>query len=126
MIADARRAAEMQQLAAQRSEQQLDMILLTVDTRGAARQRRRMRHAEAGAVSRAKRILSGEDTVFLWRDLARGVVQREEMQLRLQWGRRCRCMPCPMCGQPCTGHLAFPHDGSACTHSLGGFDLHEW
>ena len=111
MIADARRAAEMQQLAAQRSEQQLDMILFTVDTRGAARQRRRMRHAEAGAVSRAKRILSGEDTVFLWRDLARGVVQREEMQLRLQWGRRCRCMPCPMCGQQCTGHLAFPHDG---------------
>ena len=126
MIADARRAAAMQQLAAHRSEQQLDMILFTVDTRGAARQRRRMRHAEAGAVSRAKRILSGEDTVFLWRDLARGVVQREEMQLRLQWGRRCRCMPCPMCGQPCTGHLAFPHDGSACTHSLGGFDLHEW
>ena len=126
MIADARRAAAMQQSAAQWSEQQLDMILLTVDTRGAARQRRRMRHAEAGAVSRAKRILSGEDTVFLWRDLARGVVQREEMQLRLRWGRRCRCMPCPMCGQPCTGHLAFPHDGSACTHSLGGFNLHEW
>ena len=91
MIADARRAAAMQQSAAQWSEQQ-SMILLTVDTRGAARRRRRMRHAEAGAVSRAKRILSGEDTdsratVFLWRDLARGVVQREEMQLRLQWGR---------------------------------------
>ena len=124
MIADARRAAEMTLLTVDTVA--IDMILLTVDTRGAARQRRRMRHAEAGAVSRAKRILSGEDTVFLWRDLARGVVQREEMQLRLQWGRRCRCMPCPMCGQPCTGHLAFPHDGSACTHSLGGFDLHEW
>ena len=124
MIADARRAAEMTLLTVDTVA--IDMILLTVDTRGAARQRRRMRHAEAGAVSRAKRILSGEDTVFLWRDLARGVVQREEMQLRLQWGRRCRCMPCPMCGQPCTGHLAFPHDGSACTHSLGGFDLQEW
>ena len=124
MIADARRAAEMTLLTVDTVA--IDMILLTVDTRGAARQRRRMRHAEAGAVSRAKRILSGEDTVFLWRDLARGVVQREEMQLRLQWGRRCRCMPCPMCGQPCTGHLAFPHDGSACTHSLGGFNLHEW
>ena len=124
MIADARRAAEMTLLTVDTVA--IDMILLTVDTRGAARQRRRMRHAEAGAVSRAKRILSGEDTVFLWRDLARGVVQREEMQVRLQWGRRCRCMPCPMCGQPCTGHLAFPHDGSACTHSLGGFDLHEW
>ena len=86
MVADARRAAAMQQSAAQWSEQQ-SMILLTVDTRGAARRRRRMRHAEAGAISRAKRILSGEDTVFLWRDLARGVVQREEMQLRLQWGR---------------------------------------
>ena len=93
MIADARRAAAMQQSAAQWSEQQLDMILLTVDTRGAARQRRRMRHAEAGAVSRAKRILSGEDTVFLWRDLARGVVQREEMQVRLQWGRTGRTLP---------------------------------
>ena len=124
MIADARRAAEMTLLTVDTVA--IDMILLTVDTRGAARQRRRMRHAEAGAVSRAKRILSGEDTVFLWRDLARGVVQREEMQLRLQWGRRCRCMPCPMCGQPCTGHLAFPHDGSDCTHSLGGFNLHEW
>ena len=124
MIADARRAAEMTLLTVDTVA--IDMILLTVDTRGAARQRRRMRHAEAGAVSRAKRILSGEDTVFLWRDLARGVVQREEMQLRLQRGRRCRCMPCPMCGQPCTGHLAFPHDGSACTHSLGGFNLHEW
>ena len=93
MIADARRAAAMQQLAAQRSEQQLDMILFTVDTRGAARKRRRMRHAEAGAVSRAKRILSGEDDVFLWRDLARGVVQREEMQVRLQWGRTGRTLP---------------------------------
>ena len=85
MIADARRAAEMTLLTVDTVA--IDMILLTVDTRGAARQRRRMRHAEAGAVSRAKRILSGEDTVFLWRDLARGVVQREEMQLRLQWGR---------------------------------------
>ena len=95
MIADARRAAAMQQLAAQRSEQQLDMILFTVDTRGAARQRRRMRHAEAGAVSRAKRILSGEDDVFLWRDLARGVVQREEemqMQVLLQWPRTGRTL----------------------------------
>ena len=91
MIADARRAAAMQQSAAQWSEQQ-SMILLTVDTRGAARQRRRMRHAEAGAVSRAKRILSGEDTVFLWRDLARGVVQREEMQVRLQWPRTGRTL----------------------------------
>ena len=123
MIADARRAAEMTLLTVDTVA--IDMILLTVDTRGAARQRRRMRHAEAGAVSRAKRILSGEDTVFLWRDLARGVVQREEMQLRLQWGRRCRCMPCPMCGQPCTGHLAFPHD-AACTHPVGRFGLHEW
>ena len=85
MIADARRAAEMTPLTVDTVA--IDMILLTVDTRGAARRRRRMRHAEAGAVSRAKRILSGEDTVFLWRDLARGVVQREEMQLRLQWGR---------------------------------------
>ena len=124
MIADARRAAEMTLLTVDTVA--IDMILLRVDTRGAARQRRRMRHAEAGAVSRAKRILSGEDDVFLWRDLARGVVQREEMQLRLQWGPGCRCMPCPMCGQPFTGHLAFPHDGSPCTHSLGGFDLHEW
>ena len=85
MIADARRATEMTLLTVDTVA--IDMILLTVDTRGAARQRRRMRHAEAGAVSRAKRILSGEDAVFLWRDLARGVVQREEMQLRLQWGR---------------------------------------
>ena len=85
MIADARRAAEMTLLTVDTVA--IDMILLTVDTRGAARQRRRMRHAEAGAVSRAKRILSGEDTVFLWRDLARGVVQREEMQVRLQWGQ---------------------------------------
>ena len=85
MIADARRAAGMTLLTVDTVA--IDMILLTVDTRGAARQRRRMRHAEAGAVSRAKRILSGEDTVFLWRDLARGVVQREEMQVRLQWGR---------------------------------------
>ena len=89
MIADARRAAEMTLLTVDTVA--IDMILLTVDTRGAARRRRRMRHAEAGAVSRAKRILSGEyDTVFLWRDLARGVVQREEemqMQVRLQWPR---------------------------------------
>ena len=82
MIADARRAAEMTLLTVDTVA--IDMILLRVDTRGAARQRRRMRHAEAGAVSRAKRILSGEDDVFLWRDLARGVVQREEMQLRPQ------------------------------------------
>ena len=91
MIADARRAAEMTLLTVDTVA--IDMILLTVDTRGAARQRRRMRHAEAGAVSRAKRILSGEDTVFLWRDLARGVVQREEMQVRLQWGRTGRTLP---------------------------------
>ena len=91
MIADARRAAEMTLLTV--NTVAIDMILLTVDTRGAARQRRRMRHAEAGAVSRAKRILSGEDTVFLWRDLARGVVQREEMQVRLQWGRTGRTLP---------------------------------
>ena len=90
MIADARRADEMTLLTA------IDMILLTVDTRGAARQRRRMRHAEAGAVSRAKRILSGEyDTVFLWRDLARGVVQRDEemqMQVLLLWPRTGRTL----------------------------------
>ena len=91
MIADARRAAEMTLLTVDTVA--IDMILLTVDSRGAARQRRRMRHAEAGAVSRAKRILSGEDTVFLWRDLARGVVQREEMQVRLQWGRTGRTLP---------------------------------
>ena len=91
MITDARRAAEMTLLTVDTVA--IDMILLTVDTRGAARQRRRMRHAEAGAVSRAKRILSGEDTVFLWRDLARGVVQREEMQVRLQWGRTGRTLP---------------------------------
>ena len=91
MIADARRAAEMTLLTVDTVA--IDMILLTVNTRGAARQRRRMRHAEAGAVSRAKRILSGEDTVFLWRDLARGVVQREEMQVRLQWGRTGRTLP---------------------------------
>ena len=96
MIADARRAAEMTLLTV--NTVAIDMILLTVDTRGAARQRRRMRHAEAGAVSRAKRILSGEDTdnratVFLWRDLARGVIQREEMQVRLQWGRTGRTLP---------------------------------
>ena len=91
MIADARRAAEMTLLTVDTVA--IDMILLTVDTRGAARRRRRMRHAEAGAVSRAKRILSGEDTVFLWRDLARGVVQREEMQVRLQWGRTGRTLP---------------------------------
>ena len=90
MIADARRAAEMTLLTVDTVA--IDMILLTVDTRGAARQRRRMRHAEAGAVSRAKRILSGEDTVFLWRDLARGVVQREEMQVRLQWPRTGRTL----------------------------------
>ena len=90
MIADARRAAEMTLLTF--NTVAIDMILLTVDTRGAARQRRRMRHAEAGAVSRAKRILSGEDTVFLWRDLARGVVQREEMQVRLQWPRTGRTL----------------------------------
>ena len=92
MIADARRATEMTLLTVVDTVA-IDMILLTVDTRGAARQRRRMRHAEAGAVSRAKRILSGEDTVFLWRDLARGVVQREEMQVRLQWGRTGRTLP---------------------------------
>ena len=91
MIADARRAAGMTLLTVDTVA--IDMILLTVDTRGAARQRRRMRHAEAGAVSRAKRILSGEDTVFLWRDLARGVVQREEMQVRLQLGRTGRTLP---------------------------------
>ena len=91
MIADARRAAEMTLLTVDTVA--IDMILLTVDTRGAARQRRRMRHAEAGAVSRAKRILSGEDTVVLWRNLARGVVQREEMQVRLQWGRTGRTLP---------------------------------
>ena len=90
MIADARRAAEMTLLTVDTVA--IDMILLTVDTRGAARRRRRMRHAEAGAVSRAKRILSGEDTVFLWRDLARGVVQREEMQVRLQWPRTGRTL----------------------------------
>ena len=94
MIADARRAAEMTLLTVDTVA--IDMILLTVDTRGAARQRRRMRHAEAGAVSRAKRILSGEyDTVFLWRDLARGVVQREEeiqMQVLLQWPRTGRTL----------------------------------
>ena len=90
MIADARRAAEMTLLTVDTVA--IDMILLTVDTRGAARQRRRMRHAEAGAVSRAKRILSGEDTVFLWRDLARGVVQSEEMQVRLQWPRTGRTL----------------------------------
>ena len=90
MIADARRAAEMTLLTVDTVA--IDMILLTVDSRGAARQRRRMRHAEAGAVSRAKRILSGEDTVFLWRDLARGVVQREEMQVRLQWPRTGRTL----------------------------------
>ena len=90
MITDARRAAEMTLLTVDTVA--IDMILLTVDTRGAARHRRRMRHAEAGAVSRAKRILSGEDTVFLWRDLARGVVQREEMQVRLQWPRTGRTL----------------------------------
>ena len=91
MIADARRAAEMTLLTVVDTVA-IDMILLTVDSRGAARQRRRMRHAEAGAVSRAKRILSGEDTVFLWRDLVRGVVQREEMQVRLQWPRTGRTL----------------------------------
>ena len=95
MIADARRAAEMTLLTVVDTVA-IDMILLTVDSRGAARQRRRMRHAEAGAVSRAKRILSGEyDTVFLWRDLARGVVQRDEemqMQVLLLWPRTGRTL----------------------------------
>ena len=74
MIADARRAAEMTLLTVDTVA--IDMILLTVDTRGAARQRRRMRHAEAGAVSRAERIISGEGTGRLWMILAEGVIQR--------------------------------------------------
>ena len=57
MIADARRAAEMTLLTVVDTVA-IDMILLTVDTRGAARKRRRMRQAEAGALCRSKRILS--------------------------------------------------------------------
>ena len=81
MIADARRAAEMTLLTVDTVA--IDMILLTVDTRGAARQRRRMRHAEAGAVSRAERIISGEGTGRLWMILAEGVIQRARAQVRL-------------------------------------------
>ena len=35
------------------------------------------------------------------------------------------CSPCPLCGKPCTGHLASPGD-AYCTHSLPDMDIHEW
>ena len=42
-----------------------------------------IRHEEADAVSRAQRIISGEDTGRLWRILAQGVVQLARAEWRL-------------------------------------------